>query len=281
MRTLIAVAVMAALGAAAVAAAEEGGIGSDGLLCSERCDVGYQSCMRSWNGKAARDCPGEFIRCRDACAPPAMRAAAKAGQPFSCRETCQADFDACLRRNDGKHTEACARAVMVCRNACPQEPKATAAGGQAAAKTTAFITKAAHSAAETPRPPKASPSPVSATTPGRTTATEASGPARGEVHSMEAAQATADDAATSVAGVPEGAGAQTPRSGVWARLWCAVGGSCRSNTQQSSMSCDDVCREAFNACIAREDSKRNAECAASSVRCRQECTERNESGGAK
>ncbi len=120
--------VTALLCSAMVAAAEDSATPRDGLFCSERCDADYQSCMRWRRGKGSGDCPGAFVRCRDACASPAARAAAKRAEPpLSCRDACQADFDGCLRRDNGKHTDTCSKSVMVCRNGCPEPPAAAAA----------------------------------------------------------------------------------------------------------------------------------------------------------
>jgi hypothetical protein len=285
--------------AAAVAAAEDHGTPRDGLFCSERCDADYQSCMRWRRGKGSGDCPGVFVRCRDACASPAARAAAKRAEPPpSCREACQADFDGCLRRDNGKHSDACAKSIIVCRNGCPEEPPAAAS-----APVPARVDEPQHAAPTAPaaganaaadEPQHAAP----ATPPAvgnRAADAPAIGPAAGKVppsapprnggkspkaargvgkaadgaRSSTSIAATADPAPSSAVAVP----ASGRRPSALSRAWCALTGSCGTRAAKGPVSCDDACTEAYDTCIAHEDPKRGGECATSSVRCRQGCAE--------
>ncbi|MBI3767833.1 MAG: hypothetical protein HY271_04965 [Deltaproteobacteria bacterium] len=257
MRIMI-VAVTALLCAATVASAEESGNRSDALFCTERCDKGYETCMRWRTGKGTQDCPGNLFRCRNTCETPAERAAAKLARPaLSCRDACQANFDTCLRADDGKHGQACAKSVMVCRNGCPAEPSEPAAESAAPANPvteTRTVPPPPASDANAPEPARAVAPPVG-DEPRSATSSAAMAPATGET--------ATHDAAT------------PPRTSAWSRAWCAVTGSCGSRAAaRRPVSCDDACGQAYDACIAREDPKRGGECATASVRCRTGCADR-------
>lgn len=124
MRIAIAVVVgVAMLGGAAQAMADDAAPSrSEILYCSERCETDYSSCMRRRTGKGTEDCPGTLMRCRGTCDPTGTTTRSAAARRLSCPDACQADYDSCIRVDDGKHGQACAKNVMVCRKGCPGEP---------------------------------------------------------------------------------------------------------------------------------------------------------------
>jgi len=272
--TIVVVTVL--LCATTAATAEESGSRSDGLFCSERCDAAYGACMRRRTGKGPEDCPGNLVRCRNVCEPAAARAAAKlARRPLSCRDACQADFDACLRRDDGKHGQACAKSVMVCRDACPGEPsESPAASAPPAIPEPPSPSLAPPPASPAPRSASPAPPPASAAESVRAVAP----PVPYDVRSATSVAATPDRTPSSAAAPAKAettSGAAAPRRpSIWSRAWCAVTGSCGSSATKAPVSCDDACGQAYDACVAHEDPKRGGGCAASSVRCRKECAER-------
>jgi hypothetical protein len=254
----------ALLCASTLATAEERGTRSDALFCSERCETTYETCMRWRTGKGTRDCPGDLMRCRNTCEPPAARAAAqRARPPLSCRDACQSEFDACVHRDDGKHGEACAKSVMVCRDGCPpKEPSAN----DSASRPQPPTVKAADAAPVKPAPKSHVAAPSSAQ-PAKVAA-----PARAETHSAASVAAT-DEHVSSSATASVAAGT-TPRErgpGIWSRMWCAITRSCGPRTSTAPVSCEDACRQSYDNCLTHEDPKRGGDCATASVRCRTKC----------
>jgi len=201
------VVVTALLCTTAVAAAEDQGTQGDGLFCSDRCDANYESCMRWRRGKGTGDCPGAFVRCRDACASPAARAAAKRAEPPPpCRDACQVDFDHCMKRDNGRHTDTCAKAVMVCRNGCP--PEAPPAATEASAPPAARADESQHAPPVTPpAAAAAAPAPPAAAAPAQPAApAPAAANARADEHEPQRAAAPP-------AGNPRSADAIGPAAG--------------------------------------------------------------------
>jgi hypothetical protein len=287
MRIMIVV-VTALLCAATVAAAEESGNRSDALFCTERCDQGYETCMRWRTGKGTQDCPGSLLRCRNTCETPAERAAAKlARPPLSCRDACQADFDTCLRADDGKHGQACAKQVMVCRNGCPAEPSEEPAAASAEPASPATETRtvppppASDTAARAPTPTTDAAAPESVkvrTAPPSRAAASAPEPARAVAPPVRDQPRSATSSAAMAPATGETAthdAATPPRPSAWSRAWCALSGSCGGRAAaKKPVSCDDACVQSYDACVAHEDAKRGGECAAASVRCRNGCADR-------
>src|SRR5205085_2233005 len=116
---------------------------------SEKCDGDYEACMGRRSGKGREDCPASVLKCRNTCSPTWRQTSRNIAAPRSCRDKCQAGFDACVRADDGKHGGQCSRNVMVCREACPPEelPAGTAHGGAAAPGVAAGAPAAATAAA--------------------------------------------------------------------------------------------------------------------------------------
>ena len=127
MRIASVVVVSVAVLCSAVTASATDPVGQvDRMLCAKSCDSGYESCMRWRTGKGMQDCPGDLLRCRKQCDPTGESAAvAKNARPRSCREACLADFSDCVSRSDGKQRQDCAQTVMVCRQGCPPDVRAT------------------------------------------------------------------------------------------------------------------------------------------------------------
>ncbi len=277
---------------------------TDFYLCSSKCDRDYESCMRRHTGKATEDCPGAVLKCRNACNPEWRDISRRAAAPVSCRDKCQASFDACTRADDGKHGGLCARDVMVCRDACPPEEPAAGTAGEApaaeaaaaapaaavppAAAPAAAPVGAAPAVAAAPQPEKIAPvertpEPERASAPApaidkREPAPHPVPPERAAAASQGAAalpESTLHQAGPGSAG-PQGAThASEPKRGVWERVWCSVFSCGSGATAQKPLSCEDACIKDYETCLAHADPKRGTdECASGSLRCRQGCEPR-------
>ena len=285
MRIMIVAVMMLLCAATAVVAAERGKPG-DTLFCSERCDANYETCMRWRTGKGTVDCPGNFVRCRDECEPPAARAAARAARPpLSCRDACQADFDGCMHRDNGKHSDTCAKNVMICRNGCPAEQPAPVAATAPSGTGTGAATTAPAGEVATPKaPPPAGVGPAAdkvrstapaVVAPGAPVAARAAAaPQANEARPATSVAAAAENAPSSAVARPVTTPPTSQRPSAWSRFWCGLTGSCDASTAKAPLSCEDACRETYDTCVAHADPKRGGDCGAASVRCQSDCAER-------
>ncbi len=292
---------VALLGVATMVRAEDGGLNrSEAVYCSERCETGYAACMRRRTGKSTEDCPGDLMRCRTKCDPTATGAAAATRSAaakrlgLSCKDQCQADYDTCIRNDDGKHGPACAKNVMVCRNGCPDEPSRPVAVSEPSPEApTVSHSKVPSSGSAEPKRVTPPPAVERAATQERarqiapaapkresarvaTTREAAPPPDTREAATTRDAAApreVAPPAAAAVASEPTSREAPPPRRSAWSSAWCAITGSCGSHATQAPLSCPDACVRDYETCIAREDPKRGGACSAESVRCKQRCDE--------
>jgi hypothetical protein len=258
----------------------------DRLVCSQKCDGAYESCMRWRSGKGTQDCQGDILRCKQVCDPggEGAAAAAKNARPRSCREACLADFSDCVGRDDGKRRQDCAQTVMVCRQGCPPEPDDTAAAPEMIERRDS-IAPSTRDAAPPPAAREAMPArdamPPSAREVApppstREQAVEHVAPAPKPAAAERAPVARAAAAEPEPAPVPPRDETETDvpasasRGNVFARAWCAVSGSCRA-VGDTPLSCEERCDETYDACTARANPKRGGECAPALMRCRQGC----------